>query len=192
MNALPLPLTCEVSSTPCWHDDLHGWQRGYVQRGSALKVSIEVVSNLHHNPRPIDWVQTHQVMLSGKICVGEQLFDWLIDFIAIPISCWREGEEVRSINWSAAEVSKWGTKYVVWVTEQNMRLVANSSCETGNLRTGILVHPWRQQLLDNPTQTIIEGGACNTILMSPSNVNGQHVLASTQQHSLNTDVGSNF
>lgn len=100
------PFTCDISSSSCWHNNFHHWQWGGIQRWGALKVSIEVVSNLHHNPRPVDRIQAHQIVFSGKINISEQFLDGLIDFIAVPMSCQKENGKIRSANISAS-----GTRY---------------------------------------------------------------------------------
>lgn len=71
-----------------------------------MKISIEVVCNLHHNPGPIDGIQAHQVVFSSKIDISKQFLDGLIDFIAVPMSCQKEKGKIRSASSSAS-----GTRY---------------------------------------------------------------------------------
>lgn len=100
------PFTCDISSSSCWNNNFHHWQWGAIQGRGALKVSVEVVSNLHHNPRPVDRIQAHQVVPSGKIDISKQFLDWLIDFIAVPMNCQKEKGKSRCANITAS-----GTKY---------------------------------------------------------------------------------
>lgn len=112
--SLPLPIsppfTCDISPASCWHNNFHHWQCGAIQGRGAPKVSVEVVSNLHHNPRPIDRIQAHQVVPSGKIDISKQFLDRLIDFIAVPVNCQKEKGKSRCAKISAKSVP-WGTKH---------------------------------------------------------------------------------
>lgn len=68
------------------------------------------MSDLDHNPRPIDRIQAHQIVFSGKIDISKQFLDRLIDFITVPRSWQKEKGKIRSANISTSDIKYFCSK----------------------------------------------------------------------------------
>ena len=66
-----------VSSSSSWHNDLDSIRTCLL----GLEIDVNVVSDLHQNPGPIDGVDGAQIVLGNKVWIGKDLLDRYIQII---------------------------------------------------------------------------------------------------------------
>ena len=89
-----------VSSSSSWHNNFDS-----IRSLLGLEIDVNVVSDLHQNPGPINRVDGAQIVLGNKVWIGKDFLDWYIQVI------W------GSINWKITILKKKKSDFVyisVW------------------------------------------------------------------------------